>query len=59
MLKCLICSVVSFRIATNVLRLGEGCLTDDQNSQQFQWQLLPKRCYLLGGLSAETLKEIR
>jgi hypothetical protein len=38
----------------NVWWLGEGCLTDAQFSHKFQWQLLPNRCYLLGGLSAET-----
>jgi hypothetical protein len=39
----------------NVLRLGEGCLTDAQFSHKFQWQLLPNRCYVLGGLSALNL----
>jgi hypothetical protein len=38
----------------NGLRLGEGCLTDAQFSHKFQWQLLPNRCYLLGGLSVGT-----
>jgi len=38
-------------IATNVWWLGEGCLTDVQISHKFQWQILPNRCYLLGGLS--------
>ena len=39
-------------IAYNVWGLGEGCLTDTRFSQKFQWQLLPNRCYVLGGLSA-------
>jgi hypothetical protein len=34
-------------LAYNVLRLGEGCLTDAQISHKFQWQLLPNRCYKL------------
>ena len=41
-------------VAHFVLRLGEGCLTDAQFSHKFQWQLLPNRCYLLGGLSVGT-----
>jgi len=41
-------------IAGNVLRLGEGCLTDAQISHKTLWQLLPNRCYLLGGLSVGT-----
>ena len=45
----------AIRIATNVMRLGEGCLTDAQFSHKFQWQLLPNRCYVLGGLSALNL----
>jgi hypothetical protein len=39
-------------LAANVLRLGEGCLTDAKFLYKFQWQLLPNRCYVLGGLSA-------
>jgi hypothetical protein len=31
--------------------LGEGCLTD----AQCFWQLLPNRCYVMGGLSALNL----
>jgi len=42
-------------IAYNVLRLGEGCLTDVQFSHKTLWQLLPNRCYVLGGLSALNL----
>jgi hypothetical protein len=42
------------KLAVNDLRLGEGCLTDAQFSHEFQWQLLPNRCYLLGGLSVGT-----
>jgi hypothetical protein len=34
------------------LRLGEGCKTQLKFSLQTKWQLLPNRCYLLGGLSA-------
>jgi len=41
------------------LRLGEGCLTDAQFSHKTFWQLLPNRCYLLGGLSVGTLKETK
>ena len=41
-------------MAHDVLRLGEGCLTNAQFSHKFQWQLLPNRCYLLGGLSVGT-----
>jgi hypothetical protein len=43
--------MMSFRVAANVLRLGEGCLADAQFSHKTFWQLLPNRCYLLGGLS--------
>jgi hypothetical protein len=45
-------SVFLHSVSANVWRLGEGCLTDAQFSHKFQWQLLPNRCYLLGGLSA-------
>jgi hypothetical protein len=41
-------------ITANVLWLGEVCLRDAQFSHKFQWQLLPNRCYLLGGLSVGT-----
>jgi hypothetical protein len=44
-----------FKIAYNVLRLGEGCLTDAKFSHKTFWQLLPNRCYVLGGLSAINL----
>jgi hypothetical protein len=43
------------RVAVNVLWLGEGCLTDAQYSHKTFWQLLPNRCYVLGGLSALNL----
>ena len=52
--KCLFIGWFS-KIAPNVRRLGEGCLTNAQFSQQTQWQLLPNRCYVLGGLSALNL----
>jgi len=45
---------LSFSLAHNVQRLGEGCLTDAQFSHKTFWQLLPNRCYLLGGLSVGT-----
>jgi hypothetical protein len=50
---------INFKLATNVLWLGEGCLTDAQFSHKFKWQLLPNRCYLLGGLSVGTKKKIK
>ena len=43
------------KVAYNVLRLGEGCLTDAKFSHKTFWQLLPNRCYVLGGLSAQKL----
>jgi hypothetical protein len=39
----------------NVLRLGEGCLTESSKFAEYLWQLLPNRCYVLGGLSALNL----
>jgi hypothetical protein len=42
-------------MTANGLQIGEGCLTDAQFSHKFQWQLLPNRCYVLGGLSALNL----
>jgi len=45
---------VSVGITANVLGLGEGCITDARFSHKTFWQLLPNRCYLLGGLSAGT-----
>jgi hypothetical protein len=39
-------------ITYNVLRLGEGCLTESSKFAECLWQLLPNRCYVLGGLSA-------
>jgi hypothetical protein len=42
-------------IADNGLRLGEGCLTESSKFAQCLWQLLPNRCYVLGGLSALNL----
>jgi hypothetical protein len=42
-------------LAYNGLRLGEGCLTDVIFSRKTFWQLLPNRCYVLGGLSALNL----
>ncbi len=44
-----------FKMAGNGSRLGEGCLTDAQISHKTFWQLLPNRCYVLGGLSALNL----
>jgi len=38
-------------MAHNGMRLGEGCPKDDKISHKTLWQLLPNRCYLLGGLS--------
>jgi hypothetical protein len=35
--------------------LGEGCLTESSKFAQCFWQLLPNRCYVLGGLSALNL----
>jgi len=42
-------------IITNVWWLGEGCLTESSNFAECLWQLLPNRCYVLGGLSAVNL----
>jgi hypothetical protein len=42
-------------MTANVRRLGEGCLTESSNFAQCFWQLLPNRCYVLGGLSAQNL----
>ena len=39
----------------NGLRLGEGCLTGISKFEECLWQLLPNRCYVLGGLSALNL----
>jgi len=50
---------VSAGITANVLRLGEGCLTERSIFAQTFWQLLPNRCYLLGGLSVGNLKTIK
>jgi hypothetical protein len=36
----------------NGRRLGEGCLTEISKFAECLWQLLPNRCYVLGGLSA-------
>jgi hypothetical protein len=44
-----------FEVADNVWRLGEGCLTESSKFAQCLWQLLPNRCYALGGLSALNL----
>jgi len=45
----------SLSIGHNVLRLGEGCLTESSKFAQCFWQLLPNRCYVLGGLSVLNL----
>jgi hypothetical protein len=39
----------------NDWRLGEGCLTEISKFAECLWQLLPNRCYVLGGLSALNL----
>jgi len=39
-------------LAHNVWWLGEGCLTKSSKFAECLWQLLPSRCYVLGGLSA-------
>jgi hypothetical protein len=44
-------------LINKVLRLGEGCQIKSSIFAQCFWQLLPNRCYLLGGLSVGTLKQ--
>jgi hypothetical protein len=43
------------QISANGLWLGEGCQTYARISHKTFWQLLPNRCYVLGGLSALNL----
>jgi len=38
-------SEVECSIGYNVLRLGEGCLTERSKFAESLWQLLPNRCY--------------
>jgi hypothetical protein len=44
--------IYTFRLLMidNVLQISEGCITDAKISHKLKWQLLPNRCYLLGGL---------
>jgi len=50
-------SRLSADIVDNVLRFGEGCLTESLKFVECLWQLLPNRCYVLGGLISTTQKE--